>query len=172
VGLPPDPGGVEECLGRPSVGSSIISIVRCKGDPVTRDPIFHFKFMRFALMTRVVLTSAVQDEDRGRSARAPSLGFVPGTSEYGRYNFASIAARSPAGAAASFARSLLRFSLRCRRRWISVGCRLPLMIDDPPGGHAPAAAVARSSRCGRSHAMATGTSRRAPPRASRLRRKR
>src|SRR6516225_9187075 len=37
-------------------------------------------------------------------------------------------ARSLADAAASFARSLCRFSLRCRRRWMSVGCRLPLML--------------------------------------------
>jgi hypothetical protein len=43
-------------------------------------------------------------------------------------SFASIAARPAAGAAASCARSLSRFSLRCRRRWISVGCRLPLMM--------------------------------------------
>src|SRR5579864_3494901 len=37
-------------------------------------------------------------------------------------------ARSLADAFASFARSLLRFSLRWRRRLMSVGCRLPLMI--------------------------------------------
>src|SRR6516164_6603855 len=37
-------------------------------------------------------------------------------------------ARSLVDAAASFARSLFRFSLRCRRRWMSVGCRLPLML--------------------------------------------
>jgi len=43
-------------------------------------------------------------------------------------SFASIAARpTAAGAAASRARSLSRFFLRCRRRWISVGCRLALI---------------------------------------------
>jgi hypothetical protein len=42
-GLPPDPGGVEECLGGALGGSSIISIVRCNGDPFTRDPIFTFQ---------------------------------------------------------------------------------------------------------------------------------
>jgi hypothetical protein len=70
--------------------------------------------------------------DRDAFTATPSSaywdGFVPGTSEYVRCSFASIAARSPAGAAASFARSLFRFSLRCRRRWISVGCKLPVMM--------------------------------------------
>jgi len=55
-------------------------------------------------------------------------GCVPCTSEYVFCSFASIAARPNAGAAASFARSLSRFSLRCRRRWMSAGCRLPLMM--------------------------------------------
>src|SRR5262245_17739454 len=65
------------------------------------------------------------------------LGFVTGTGaaswafdldvcgpQPGAYvfcSFASSAARPTTGAAASRARSLSRFSLRCRRRWISVG---------------------------------------------------
>ena len=55
-------------------------------------------------------------------------GCVPEPSEYVFCSFASIAARPTADAAASCARSLSRFFLRCRRRWISVGCRLPLMM--------------------------------------------